>query len=144
MRAACIQNGCILPEVYQLVDNVCRVKMTAGACGGTAESNKDLGYKGLSFSIANIGLRSQTAASYAITFPGNSKLVQLSTAMFVSASRSDGKISVQFQSDDTGSAALSKINLVGKPTLLKTKGWTTRRTAEPTNSNCQSSRRDRE
>ena len=113
IRAACIQSGCVLPELYSLATNVCLVKTTAPLCSkDDVRFLKDRLY-GLSFSLLNIGLRTNSASRYSVALQASARLVMLASVNFTAALRASGNISVSFKKTETGDLVYSAIDIVG-------------------------------
>lgn len=114
IRAACIQSGCVLPEFYSLVTNICLVKATAPLCSKDSLNFIAQRVYGLSFSLLNIGLRTHAASRYSIILQESARLVKLAIVNFTAAARTTGNISVSFQTTETGGLMYSAIDVTGK------------------------------
>lgn len=115
LRSSCIQTGCLQPEFFQLASNICQIRAAAKLCAGITSSSQRATVKGLSFRIANIGLKSQPRTSFALTLQSSAKLLLLAKVDYDKAERCSGKPSVVFSSEADSTIKYSLVEASGRP-----------------------------
>jgi hypothetical protein len=113
LRAACIQTGCVMPKVLALSSNFCLARASSSLCSEITDAFLRTNLYGLSFTVANLGLRTHPASSYLITLPLSYKIRAISKVTFTEFPKTAGRFNVTYQAGSGGIIEQSSINFTG-------------------------------